>query len=61
MRFASYVEMRLRLFLFSDHGMNLEENRRVDLRTHLSRHNFTVANQLKGSAPCGVDTGVWIV
>jgi hypothetical protein len=37
------------IVLFSDHGMNLEENRRVDLRTHLSRNSFTVTGELKGS------------
>ena len=37
------------IVLFSDHGMNLEENRRVNLRTHLSRNGFTVTGQLNGS------------
>ena len=30
------------IVLFSDHGMNLEENKRVDLVTHLRRKNFRV-------------------
>jgi hypothetical protein len=34
------------VILFSDHGMNLEENRRVDLVTHLTRRGFNVAGQL---------------
>jgi hypothetical protein len=37
------------IVLFSDHGMNLEENRRADLRTQLSRNNFTVTGELKSS------------
>jgi len=32
--------------LFSDHGMNLEENRRVDLATHLTRRGFNVSGRL---------------
>ena len=35
------------IVLFSDHGMNLGENRRVDLVTHLRRKNFTVSSELK--------------
>jgi hypothetical protein len=34
------------IVLFSDHGMNLEENRRVDLVTHLTRRGFKVSGQL---------------
>src|SRR5215203_169332 len=37
------------IVLFSDHGMNLEENRRVDLSTHLRKNNFKVAGELKSS------------
>lgn len=37
------------IVLFSDHGMNLEENRRVDLATHLRRKNLKVTGQLKDS------------
>src|SRR5262245_10337919 len=33
------------IVLFSDHGMNLEENRRVNLVTHLTRRGFTVGGQ----------------
>ena len=33
------------IVLFSDHGMNLEENRRVSLITHLTRRGFTVTGQ----------------
>jgi hypothetical protein len=35
------------IVLFSDHGMNLEENKRVDLVTHLRRKNFEVTGGLK--------------
>jgi len=35
------------IVLFSDHGMNLEENRRVHLQTHLRRHGFKVADHLR--------------
>jgi len=35
------------IVLFSDHGMNLEENRRIDLVSHLRRKNFVVTNDLK--------------
>lgn len=35
------------IVLFSDHGMNLEENKRVDIVTHLKRRDFTVTNQLE--------------
>jgi len=37
------------IVLFSDHGMNLEENRRVDVVTQLSRRGFLVASQLSNS------------
>ncbi len=32
------------IVLFSDHGMNLKDNRRVHLRTHLSRRGFSVSS-----------------
>jgi hypothetical protein len=35
------------IVLFSDHGMNLEENRRVHLQTHLRRQGFKVADNLR--------------
>jgi hypothetical protein len=35
------------IVLFSDHGMNLEENRRVHLQTHLRREGFKVADNLR--------------
>jgi hypothetical protein len=34
------------IVLFSDHGMNLEENRRVSVVTQLSRRGFSVSGQL---------------
>ena len=35
------------IVLFSDHGMNLQENRRANLATHLRRQGFTLHSQLK--------------
>ena len=37
------------ILVFSDHGMNLEENSRIDLVTHLRRKNFKVSSQLKNN------------
>ena len=36
------------IVLFSDHGMNLEENRRVNLATHLRYCGFNLHSQLAG-------------
>lgn len=38
------------IVLFSDHGMNLRENQRVHLQTHLRRHGFEVAEQFDGKS-----------
>ncbi|HEX5708452.1 MAG TPA: alkaline phosphatase family protein, partial [Pyrinomonadaceae bacterium] len=38
------------IILFSDHGMNLEENRRVHLQTHMRRYGFEVTNDFRGRA-----------
>ena len=38
------------ILLFSDHGMNLYENQRVHLTTHLLRNGFTTKKRLNGSA-----------
>lgn len=35
------------IVLFSDHGMNLQENRRVHLQTHLRRCGYEVADSLR--------------
>jgi Type I phosphodiesterase / nucleotide pyrophosphatase len=35
------------IVLFSDHGMNLEENRRAPLQTHLRRSGFDFVNHLR--------------
>lgn len=35
------------IVLFSDHGMNLEENQRVDLVTHLRRKGFQVTSRFQ--------------
>ena len=37
------------IVMFSDHGMNLEENLRVDLTTQLRRKGFQVGSRLAGS------------
>ncbi len=34
------------IVLFSDHGMNLEENRRVHLQTHLMRYGYDIKDHL---------------
>jgi hypothetical protein len=41
----SYCGEETEIVMFSDHGMNLEENRRVDLATGLGRQGFRVAGQ----------------
>jgi hypothetical protein len=38
----SYCGKETEIVMFSDHGMNLEENRRVDLATTLARRGFQV-------------------
>ena len=35
------------IVLFSDHGMNLEENRRANLQTHLARNGFEVVSHMR--------------
>jgi len=35
------------IILFSDHGMNLQENQRVHLQTHLRRCGYTVVDRLR--------------
>jgi hypothetical protein len=35
------------IVLFSDHGMNLEENRRVNLLTHMSRNGYEVVTNMR--------------
>ncbi len=36
------------IVLFSDHGMNLEENQKIHLQTHLRRHGYEVLDNLRG-------------
>ena len=43
-----YCGAETEIVLFSDHGMNLEENRRVDLTTQLQRRGFQVGSRLVG-------------
>ncbi len=38
------------IVLFSDHGMNLQENRRVHLQTHLRRNGYEIATTFNGRA-----------
>ncbi|HEX8846120.1 MAG TPA: alkaline phosphatase family protein [Pyrinomonadaceae bacterium] len=42
------------IVLFSDHGMNLEENRRVNLQTHLRKNGYDVTHNLRGGDRRGV-------
>ena len=42
----NYCGDETEIVLFSDHGMNLEENKRVNMQTHLRRNGYTVANRL---------------
>ena len=35
------------IVMFSDHGMNLHENRRVHLNTHLQRHGFQITGKFE--------------
>lgn len=44
-----YCGAETEIVLFSDHGMNLEENRRVDLTAQLQRRGFQVGSRLGGS------------
>ena len=36
------------IVLFSDHGMNLQENQRVNLQTHLRRRGYAITDRLHG-------------
>jgi hypothetical protein len=36
------------IVVFSDHGMNLEENKRVNMQTHLRKHGYAVTDRLQG-------------
>jgi hypothetical protein len=38
------------IVLFSDHGMNLEENQRLHLQTHLKKQGFQPADKLNGDS-----------
>lgn len=44
-----YCGAETEIVLFSDHGMNLEDNRRVDLTTQLQRRGFQVGSRLAGN------------
>lgn len=36
------------IVVFSDHGMNMEENKRVNLQTHLRQRGYAVTDRLRG-------------
>jgi Type I phosphodiesterase / nucleotide pyrophosphatase len=42
------------IVLFSDHGMNLEENQRVNMQTHLRRNGYVVTDNLRQGDRRGV-------
>jgi hypothetical protein len=44
----NYCGDETEIVLFSDHGMNLEENKRVNLQTHLRKNGYNVTSQLRG-------------
>ena len=43
-----YCGNETEIVMFSDHGMNLEENRRVDLMTRLRRHGYEIVPRFAG-------------
>lgn len=45
----NYCGNETEIVMFSDHGMNLEENRRVDLATRLRRQGYQVGPRLAGN------------
>jgi hypothetical protein len=49
-----YCGNETEIVLFSDHGMNLEENQRVNLQTHLRRNGYSVSNNLRAGDRRGV-------
>ncbi|HWT00940.1 MAG TPA: alkaline phosphatase family protein [Pyrinomonadaceae bacterium] len=44
----AYCGDETEIVLFSDHGMNLEENKRANLQTHLRRNGFVLTDNLRG-------------
>jgi hypothetical protein len=50
----SYCGDETEIVLFSDHGMNLEENKRINLQTHLRRNGYVVADNLRQGNRRGV-------
>ena len=43
-----YCGNETEIVLFSDHGMNLEENKRINLQTHLRKNGYAVSDRLRG-------------
>jgi hypothetical protein len=50
----NYCGDETEIVLFSDHGMNLEENKRVNLQTHLRRNGYIVTDNLRQGDRLGV-------
>ncbi|HEX8922914.1 MAG TPA: alkaline phosphatase family protein, partial [Pyrinomonadaceae bacterium] len=50
----NYCGDETEIVLFSDHGMNLEENKRVNLQTHLCRNGYMVTDNLRQRERRGV-------
>jgi Type I phosphodiesterase / nucleotide pyrophosphatase len=50
----NYCGDETEIVLFSDHGMNLEENKRVNLQTHLRRNGYVVIDNLRQGNRRGV-------
>jgi hypothetical protein len=44
----AYCGDETEIVLFSDHGMNLEENKRINLQTHLRKNGYAVSDRLRG-------------
>ncbi|MDT5059959.1 MAG: hypothetical protein QOH63_418 [Acidobacteriota bacterium] len=44
----AYCGNETEIVLFSDHGMNLEENKRINLQTHLRRNGYKITDRLRG-------------
>src|SRR4051812_18805749 len=42
------------IVVFSDHGMNMQENKRVNLQTQLRKHGYIVRDRLRGNDRRGV-------
>jgi hypothetical protein len=50
----NYCGDETEIVLFSDHGMNLEENKRINLQTHLRKNGYVVTDNLREGDRRGV-------